>query len=72
MTVSELIEKLKEFDGNLEVAINNEPTEDTGFLEHIEVVTEETAPYDKSDGLYHRGCTTEGQEILVLTSRGYR
>lgn len=56
MSVSELIDKLKEFDGNLEVAVNN----NYGFLGAVDDVSEGDMPEDMS-------YSDETEQCVIIT-----
>jgi hypothetical protein len=70
MQVKELIEKLKELPQDVEVGGYATNAEASFLINKIEVVTEENAPYDKGDGLYHdfkHGKTLKGQSVVILS-----
>jgi hypothetical protein len=70
MKIGELIAKLKELPQDVEVGGYASNAEASFLVNKIKVVTEETAPYDKGNGLYHEskhGKTLRGQSVVILS-----
>jgi hypothetical protein len=68
MTVIELIEELKKYPENMQVALYNNMSEDSSLSNELKVHNKQNGPYNKGDDVWDLWRIDKNEELLFIKS----